>query len=67
MYFSGSKMGVARFVVDLLQRLGNDSVQITIISQAKYAGCSVRIVIDTSLESIVLARATNYSLRRINT
>lgn len=66
MFFSGSKMDVAQFVGGLLVNSDINSASITIMLRAKYEGCSVRIVTDTSSEDIVSAKAKNYSVRRIN-
>lgn len=67
MIFSGDKMAVAQFVGGLLVNSKLDSALITIMLRSKYEGCSVRIVTDTSLEGIVVEKAKNYSIQRINT
>jgi len=67
MTFLGSRMGVARFVVDLLLDSRFDSASITITTRGTSEDCYVRIAIDTSLEDIALIKAQNYSCRHINT
>lgn len=67
MTFFGSKTIVVQFVADLIIRLRPVSVSITIMTRGSSEDYSVSIVTDTSLESIVLGRATSFSLTRIDT
>lgn len=62
MRFFGTKKNVAAFVEDITVHLKIDSQSITIMSQGKYAACSVPTAIGTSLGGIVKDTALAYSL-----
>jgi hypothetical protein len=67
MNFSGSRMSVAQFAVDLLVDSRFDSALITITTRGMSEDCSVRIAIDTSLVETAAIKAQNYSLVLTNT
>lgn len=66
MTFSGSRMGIAQFVVDLLMDSRFDSASITITSRGTSEDCYARIATDMSLGEIVSIKAQNYSCLPIN-
>lgn len=61
MIFLGNSRDCARFAVDLLSSLKPGSLSITITALGRSEVSYVRIVIDTSLEDIVVTKAWNYS------
>lgn len=61
MIFLGNSRDVARFATDLLLSLKPSSVSITITQLGRSEVSYASIVIDTSLEDIVVTKAWNYS------
>lgn len=67
MTFSGSRMDVARFALNLAAALRPDSRSITIMLPGKSEVFCVTVVTGIELEDIVKTMAQNFSLQLTNT